>query len=288
MTGILKYKRETKVPSMHQVINQLANSDDLERATASSINLSDGQKPIVMTKQAHNVDRLKELMRKYGKHTDEELMRAVVVGRDTTDIMAMRVLSTMSYYKIILAQALTEIRLEDEVAGITYLDKFLSDCPSPVDTLSVEQTAELHRQWCSEQNIQVGDFLMKLYCILAKIFPKLNCFMLQGQSNAGKTYWTTPAMPFADTIGHTIQSQDFAFMKCVGKDIIQIPELTLSKNEQVEELKKVLEGLPTTINIKNKEPRVLERTPVGDFSPRNRTQCRIGCLLLATSMPHPC
>lgn len=59
-----------------------------------------------------------------------------------------------------------------------------------------------------------------------------------------------------------MQSQDFAFMKCVGKDVIQIPELTLSKNEQVEELKKVFEGINTTVNVKNKEPRVLERTPV--------------------------
>lgn len=36
----------------------------------------------------------------------------------------------------------------------------------------------------------------------------------------------------------------------------------MSKPEQVEEIKKIFEGLPTTINVKNKEPRVLERTPV--------------------------
>lgn len=201
-------------------------------------------------------------MRKYQKHTDEELMRAVVVGRDGNDIMAMRVLSTMSYYKTIFGQALMEIRLENEVAGITYLDKFLQDCPSPVDCMSAEQSAELHRDWCREQNIGQGDFLMKLFSILDKTFPKKNCFMLQGQSNAGKTFWTMPCMPFPDLVGHTVQSQDFAFMKCIGKDIIQIPELTLSKNEQIEELKKVFEGLNTTVNVKNKEPRVLERTPV--------------------------
>lgn len=33
---------------------------------------------------------------------------------------------------------------------------------------------------------------MKEYCILAKVFPKINCLMLQGMSNAGKTYWTVP------------------------------------------------------------------------------------------------
>lgn len=168
----------------------------------------------------------------------------------------------MSYYKTIFGQALMEIRLENEVAGLTYLDKFIQDCPSPVDCMSVEQSAEVHRDWCRLQGIDQGDFLMKMFAILDKTFPKRNCFMLQGQSNAGKTFWTMPCLPFPDLVGHTVQSQDFVFMKCLGKDIIQIPELTLSKNEQIEELKKVFEGLNTTVNIKNKEPRVLERTPV--------------------------
>lgn len=67
---------------------------------------------------------------------------------------------------------------------------------------------------------------------------------------------------FPDLIDQTIQSQDFAYQRCLAKEIIQIPELSLSKPEQVEEAKKIFEGLPTTVNVKNKEPRVLERTPV--------------------------
>lgn len=265
MTGILKYKKERTIPSMSQVINQLSQADNMDRADSGveSIKLGDGsQKPLAMTKQAHNVDRLKELMRKYNKYTDEELMRAVVTSRDTTDLMTMRILSTMSYYKTTLSQAVTEIRLENEVMGVTYIDKFIRECPSPTDTLNVEQTAELHKQWCRDQGIQIGDYMMKQYCVLAKVFPKLKCMMLQGQSNAGKTYWTLPSMPFPDTVGQTVQSQDFAFQKCLNKDLIQIPEMTLSKNEQVEEIKKIFEGIPTTINVKNKEPRVLDRTPV--------------------------
>lgn len=51
-------------------------------------------------------------------------------------------------------------------------------------------------------------------------------------------------------------------MKCLGKDVIVIPELTLTKPESVEELKQVMEGFPVQINIKNKEPKILSRTPV--------------------------
>lgn len=86
--------------------------------------------------------------------------------------------------------------------------------------------------------------------------------MLQGQSNAGKTFWNLPVLSFPDLVGQTIQSQDFAYQRCLNKELIQIPEMSLSKPEQVEEAKKIFEGLPTTVNIKNKEPRVLERTPV--------------------------
>lgn len=51
-------------------------------------------------------------------------------------------------------------------------------------------------------------------------------------------------------------------MKCLDKQIFQVPELTLTKIEQVEEFKTIMEGLLTTVNIKNKEPRILKRTPV--------------------------
>ena len=85
--------------------------------------------------------------------------------------------------------------------------------------------------------------------------------MMQGASNAGKTFWTDP-LSVVDMVGQTIPSQDFCFQNCINKQIINIPELTFSKMEQVEEAKKIFEGLPTCINIKNKEPVRLGRTPV--------------------------
>ena len=65
-----------------------------------------------------------------------------------------------------------------------------------------------------------------------------------------------------DVVGQTIQSADFAFQNYVAKEINQIPELKFTKPEQVEEAKKIFEGLTTMVNVKNKEPARLERTPV--------------------------
>ena len=117
--------------------------------------------------------------------------------------------------------------------------------------MSVYKTACLYSEWCREQNIITGEFLLELYSILDRVYPKKNCLMLQDASNAGKTYWTDPLMSVPDMVGQTIPSQDFTFQNCISKQIINIPELTFSKMEQVEEAKKIFEGLPTCVNIKN-------------------------------------
>lgn len=160
MTGMLKWKKERTIPSMSQVINQMSLSENLDKADPGYQNLKFGdgfQKPLQVTKQAQNVDCLKDMMRKYNKYTDEDLMKAVMMERDQADLLTMRILSTMNYYRTILQQAVIEIRLENEVNGVTYVDKFLRECPSPVDTLNVDQTAELHLQWCRFQEIDLGD-----------------------------------------------------------------------------------------------------------------------------------
>lgn len=65
-----------------------------------------------------------------------------------------------------------------------------------------------------------------------------------------------------DIMGQTIQSADLSFQNCESKEIIQIPELKFTKPEQVEETKKIFEGLSTMVNVKNKEPARLHRIPV--------------------------
>lgn len=58
-----------------------------------------------------------------------------------------------------------------------------------------------------------------------------------------------------------VQSSDFTRQKCLNKEVIQIqiPELSLTKPEQVEACKGYFEGLDTTVNVQNKEPRILDK-----------------------------
>ena len=85
--------------------------------------------------------------------------------------------------------------------------------------------------------------------------------MYIGQSDAGKTFWTDPLI-IPDLCGQVITSADFMWQECTGKDLILVPELTLSKYDQVEGFKKISEDLPTMVNVKNKPAVLLQRTPM--------------------------
>lgn len=245
---VQKYKEQRASPKMSEVIDRLARQTETIDGRDVPFNCVEQVESsnLKQSKTAKNVEILKRLMTKYNRTNEEELLREIMTENDPQDLVTFRVLFTGPYIRTIQAQAIQEMRVEKELNGYTYVDKFIDECPSPVDCRSVEETAALHQQWYREQNIEIGDFLMKEYCILAKVFPKINCLMLQGMSNAGKTYWTVPLLPFPDLVGQTVQSQDFMYQRCLQKEVIQIPEITLSKPEQVEETKKIFEGLPTT------------------------------------------
>lgn len=214
------------------------------------------------SKTANKVGVVKTLIEKYRKESVQELLKKIVESGNTEDLSTFRTLHLGPTFQTIFLQALSEIDIERKCRGDTMVDKLLQTCPIIQDSYSTVETASLFMEWCKEQKVEPGDLLHKMFLVCDKSLPKLNCLMLQGASNAGKTYWTNMICSIPDIVGQTIQSADFAYMHCVDKELIQIPELTLTKPENVEEFKKIIEGLPTLVNIKNKEARTIVRTPV--------------------------
>ena len=213
-------------------------------------------------KTANKVDVVKDFIRKYNQKTVTDLLVAIMDTGSLEELETFRTLRLGPQFQLVFAQAVQELEIESQQKGETFIDLFAERCPLQEGCMNVFTTACLYTEWCREQNLITGEFLLELYSILDRVYPKKNCFMLQGASNAGKTFWTDPLMAVSDMVGQTIPSQDFCFQNCVAKQIINIPELTFSKMDQVEEAKKIFEGLPTCINIKNKEPVRLNRTPV--------------------------
>jgi hypothetical protein len=127
--------------------------------------------------------------------------------------------------------------------------------------MTLSDTARFWLDWCKFQKIDAADVIIELYYILFQCLPKKNTFMFVGESDAGKTFWTDPLI-IPDICGQVITSADFMWQECTGKDLILVPELTLSKYDQVEGFKKVAEGMPTLVNVKNKAAVLLQRTPM--------------------------
>ena len=244
----------------------MAEDEDAPRDFQAVLNGNkpERSKPIIQTsKTATKVDMIKEMVERYGQRSIDDLLKAIMRTGDKQELEAFRTLKLGPNFQQIFCQAISEIDISRKLVGHTFVDTLMNEAEPAKDCMETTETAILFVRWCREQNINPGDFLLKLYSVLDKTFPKLNCFTLHGRSNAGKTFWLSPltqALP--DVVGQTIQSQDVAYQSCTDKQVIEIPELTLTKPEQVEETKKIFEGIPTMVNIKNKEPKKLERTPV--------------------------
>lgn len=100
--------------------------------------------------------------------------------------------------------------------------------------LTTHDTGKVFNDWCAEQNLSASNILAEMYINLTKKNQKINTFLLHGESNAGKTYWSKALSPIEVITGQTIQRSDFAWSKCIEKEIIMIPELSFTKPVQVE------------------------------------------------------
>lgn len=217
------------------------------------------------TRSAKRIDTIMDFIREYDTTVPEIITCKVQAEGDKDRLLLWRTIVTANNFRSIFSQALTEMRNLNEHIGITYIDR-LSEFKIPEEDrdkyLTVHETARIFNEWCLEQGISQSILLAEIYTILTTKNAKINTLLLHGESNAGKTYWCKALSPFPDITGQTIQFADFAWSRCVDKEIIMIPELSFTEPEQVEEAKKIFEGLPTSVNIKNKEARMMQTTHI--------------------------
>lgn len=128
------------------------------------------QKELPTTKTASKVDVLKAYMQKYNTIDSDKILKNIMINGSIDELNEWR--SLMPVFHSIKDKALKEIKLTKEIHGTAYVDKFLSECPSPEECMSVTETAKLFNDWCKEQRIDPGDLLMKTYSILDKSFQK--------------------------------------------------------------------------------------------------------------------
>ncbi|KAL4217968.1 hypothetical protein ACF0H5_022706 [Mactra antiquata] len=223
----------------------------------------ESKKMLPATKGLQKMDVLRSLISKYDRHTQHELLTSIIKAGDKDDLTNWRTLKCSPQFVLVWNQVIAEIAAEKVSTGTTYCDTLLTaDIDTDESYLTVAETAQLFMEWCEHQRINPGQFLGRLYQVLNCTLPKVNTFTLVGTSNAGKSYWMNAIACLKDHFGETISSADFMWQECVDKQLIYIPECTISKPDQLEIFKKVCEGMPTMVNIKNKPAAMLKRAPV--------------------------
>nr|WAX26088.1 MAG: nonstructural protein [Army ant associated chapparvovirus 6] len=110
------------------------------------------------------------------------------------------------------------------------------------------------------QNVLPETFIMRLFKVLFMEMDKINCFVIQGPSNTGKTSFLNGLLSFYNW-GEIQSSGPFMFQNCVNRELL-LWEEPLIGHDYVENCKKVFEGMATQVSVKYKPAQTLYRTPV--------------------------
>ncbi|XP_052817762.1 uncharacterized protein LOC128243832 [Mya arenaria] len=222
------------------------------------------QGQVAITATARKTQVVIDMLLRYNAVTLDEVLERLLREEplQTALLQQWRSIMTAPNVKMILGQALNEMNIMRNARGDTYVDTFIKANYEDMKCMTVQETASLFVHWCREQDIPPERLMLDIYLVLNKTLNKVNTLMLHGRSNAGKTYWANCLTPFPNKVGQTIPSADFAYQDCIGKEVIIIPEINLVKAEQVEEFKTITEGMKKKVNIKHRDPRFLDRTPI--------------------------
>jgi hypothetical protein len=114
--------------------------------------------------------------------------------------------------------------------------------------------------WGMDKN----NFLGELFAVLEGIKPKKNTFILEGESNSGKSYLIRSLFPIFDNIIgeiHAATQNAFAFQDCVGKCLLVAEEFMIIP-ELADQLKLLMEGSECKVSVKHQSDSYINRTPL--------------------------
>ncbi|GFR76898.1 hypothetical protein ElyMa_000495000 [Elysia marginata] len=129
----------------------------------------------------------------------------------------------------------------------------LNDLPDELpNTMSPTMTLALFNAWCEEQGLNPTHIIWYIIARLqGRVYKKIGLF-LHGQSNSGKTYWSTILFSSLHSIvGKLSTGGRFCLQDCERKRIIIGEELAITL-DNVDRLKELMNGDITTCERKGK------------------------------------
>lgn len=209
------------------------------------------------------ITNLVKLMKKYNQSEVNQLKNIVSLKRDDWPRL-LELMCAPSWDTV--SRKASEIFKTEESRKT--LDERMTEAedifPGETDKwMSAKESQETFEKWCQDNNIEVIEFINALFDVLTRKRPKVNTFMLEGPTCAGKS-WVVRSLqyfyPFHGEV-HGAGGYNFAYQSCIDQAIIFMEEPMLEPTT-VDHAKMVLEGADTLVNVKCKPPAMLKGTPV--------------------------
>lgn len=138
-----------------------------------------------------DIENLLKLMTTYNTSEKNQLITNIHKSNTEEDKTTMTYLIRSNTWNIVYKRAQEEFihhSINPEYSNYyTLFMNHISQQPSDSPQMTIPQTANFIKDWCTEQGIPQGQFILEIYSILKMFHPKKNTLYLQGQSNAGKT-----------------------------------------------------------------------------------------------------
>lgn len=125
------------------------------------------------------------------------------------------------------------------------------------DTMSPRHSAYVFLGWCAEQGMNPHRLHGVFYALLKNSIYKCACIYLQGQSNSGKTTFTSNLFkPLEELIGR-VSNDTFPFQQFKDKRIIIGEEIAVTVTNK-EDYKALMSGSKVMVARKNRPPGLVQ------------------------------
>ena len=116
--------------------------------------------------------------------------------------------------------------------------------------------------WCDEMSLNPKKIALEMLAVASEMIEGKNCFMIQGPTTCGKSYFfTEPFKLMIDEVGTVTNDERFGFMDCPQKTVLVMDEFKIT-SANVETYKSVMRGNLCKVDVKNKGHQTVHRTPM--------------------------
>lgn len=188
----------TKPPRIYKGTNDETMKEMLlqENKTNSNIYETTSQAKTNKNKQHNQIENTIKLMNIYGTTEKYQIFRKIMrTPHHDEDLQLYKELTRSNNWI-------------NKTKEQNYYDVFMSLKEIRQPTLSIKDTAEYYILWTAEQNIDPMELMLQIFAHFKQLIPKKNTLYLQGESNAGNTYFLEGLVPHKDITGSHITSKE--------------------------------------------------------------------------------